>query len=62
MGNKSYVPPEAKWVLRVRDVSGAIALIGVGILGGFALTNLRTGWQWMRQDEQVQGSTETGSH
>lgn len=45
---KQYIPEDAAWVIRIRDISGAVALIGVGILGGFSLTNLRPGWAWLR--------------
>lgn len=44
MAKKGYVPEEAAWVVKARDISGIVALIGVGILGGFSFTNLVPGW------------------
>lgn len=49
MAKKGYVQEEATWVVRARDISGIIALVGVGILGGFSLTNLIPAW--LHQDE-----------
>jgi len=57
MRKKGYIPEEASWVLRIRGISGAIALIGVGILGGFAFTNLRPGWKWIQHEDQSQSSS-----
>ena len=53
MRKKGYIPEEAAWVLRIRNTAGIIALIGVGILGGFTLTNLQPGWKWLHMEDDA---------
>jgi len=48
---KEYIPEDAAWVIKIRDIAGGVALIGVGILGGFAFINLRPGWAWLRNED-----------
>ncbi|WDL97872.1 hypothetical protein [Alicyclobacillus sp. ALC3] len=45
---------EGRFVRTVRDVSGVIGLIGVGILAGYALLNLRPGWEWTQEQNAEQ--------
>ena len=45
---------EGRFVRTVRDVSGVIGLIGVGILAGYALLNLRPGWEWTQEQNTEQ--------
>lgn len=45
---------EGRFVRTVRDVSGVVSLIGVGILAGYALLNLRPGWEWTQEQNEEQ--------
>lgn len=47
-------------VRTIRDTAGVIAVIGVAILGGFALTNLKPGWEWTQEDrdEELKNATD----
>ena len=44
-------------VRTIRDTAGVIAVIGVAILGGFALTNLKPGWEWTQEDRTAEQRT-----
>lgn len=59
MRNEKAVREGGKLARTVRDVAGIVGLIGVGILGGFALLNLRPGWEWTQEDEERQVQNET---
>lgn len=51
---------EGKVVRVIRDTAGVIGLVGVGILAGYALLNLRPGWEWTQEqnDEQIKKEAE----
>lgn len=47
-------------VRTIRDTAGVIAVVGVAILGGFALINLKPGWEWTQEDrdEELKNATD----
>ncbi|QSO50480.1 hypothetical protein JZ785_16270 [Alicyclobacillus curvatus] len=56
MGKKTVEYREGKLVRIIRDTAGVVGLIGVGILAGYALLNLRPGWEWTIE-QNVEQST-----
>ena len=54
MGKKTVVYREGKLVRIIRDTAGVVGLIGVGILAGYALLNLRPGWEWTLEQNAEQ--------
>lgn len=61
MNSKPVMNRKAGRLVRtIRDTAGVIAVIGVAILGGFALTNLAPGWEWTQEDrdEELKNATD----
>lgn len=56
MGKKTVVYREGKLVRIIRDTAGVVGLIGVGILAGYALLNLRPGWEWTLEQNAEQSA------
>lgn len=43
---------EGKLTRVIRDTAGVVGLVGVGILAGYALLNLRPGWEWTQEQNE----------
>lgn len=54
MDKQKMTRKEGKLVRAIRDTAGVIGLIGVGLLAGYALLDLRPGWEWTQEQNEEQ--------
>lgn len=51
---------EGKLVRVIRDTTGIVALIGVGVLAGYAMLNPKPGWKWTQKQKNKKIGTKVG--
>jgi len=59
MAGKATTEREGTVVKRIRDIAGIVGVVGVAVLGGFALTNLKPGWEWTQEDRHEENAGTT---